>query len=59
MAPGLSQEAEVLGVRTGGRAASKRLQESTSQLKDDAVNAVKISVFVLVVLIGILYVLDS
>jgi len=42
----------------GGRAVSKRLQESTSQLKDDAVNAAKISVFVLVTLLGVLYVLD-
>lgn len=42
----------------GGRAVSKRLSESTTQLKDDAVNAAKISVFVLVVLLGALYVLD-
>lgn len=45
-------------VLIGGRAVSKRLQESTSQLKDDAVNAAKISVFVLVTLLGVLYVLD-
>jgi hypothetical protein len=45
-------------VCAGGRAVNKRLKESTSQLKEDAVNAAKISVFVLFVLLGVLYVLD-
>jgi len=42
----------------GGRAVSKRLSEKTSQLREDAVNAAKISVLVLVTLLGVLYVLD-
>ena len=45
-------------VGAGARAINKRLTESTSQLKEDAVGAIKISLFVLVTLLGALYVLD-
>ena len=45
-------------VGVGARAINKRLTESTSQLKEDAVGAIKISLFVLVTLLGALYVLD-
>lgn len=43
----------------GARAVTKRLQESSVQLKEDAVNVGKIVVFWILVLLVALYVIDS